>query len=95
MNDITPRFEEYTGDDPLGFVVSYNLHRRHMNESQRGMVGAKLANLQHGGDRKSEEIKSAIAPLVTQKQSAEMLNIGLDSIKRSKQALPSVAVNPY
>jgi hypothetical protein len=43
-----PRIEEYSGDDPLGFVISHNLHRRHMNESQRGMVGAKLANLGKG-----------------------------------------------
>ena len=87
INGITPRCEEYTGDDPLGFVVSHNLHRRHMNESQRGMVGAKLANLQHGGQ--GGTLNSAIAPLnsVTQKQAAEMLNVGVDSIKRSKQVL--------
>ena len=50
-----------------------------MNESQRGMVGAKLANLQHGGQ--GGKLNSAIAPLnpVTQKQAAEMLNIGVDS----------------
>jgi ParB-like chromosome segregation protein Spo0J len=89
MVDVDPIFSEYEGTDPLTFVVSHNLHRRHLNESQRGMVGAKLANMQQGGDRKSDEIKSAIAPLITQKQAAAMLNIGVDSIKRSKTVLKS------
>jgi ParB-like chromosome segregation protein Spo0J len=83
--DVDPVFAEYDGTEPLAFVVSHNLHRRHLSESQRGMVGAKLANLQKGDNQ-----HSAIAlpnPPVTQKQAAEMLNIGVDSIKRSKQVL--------
>ena len=87
--EVDPVFAEYDGTEPLAFVVSHNLHRRHLNESQRGMVGAKLAQLQHGGNRGNQYTggKSAIAPLPTQKQAAEMLNIGVDSIKRSKQVL--------
>jgi hypothetical protein len=42
-----PRIE-YSGTDPLGFVVSHNLHRRHMTESQRAMVAAKMANMPEG-----------------------------------------------
>lgn len=56
-------------------------------ESQRAMVAAKMANLKHGGDRKSGEIKSAIAHLnmVTRKQAAEMLNVGVDSLAESRR----------
>lgn len=60
---VAPRFTDYTGDDPVGFVVSANLKRRHLNESQRAMVGATIKPLFEeqararqsaaGGDRKS------------------------------------------
>jgi hypothetical protein len=50
------------------------------------VVGAKLANLQHGGDRKSDEIKSAIAPLISQREAAEMLNIGESTVTATPEA---------
>jgi hypothetical protein len=42
---VPPRTERYIGTDPLGFVISSNLRRRHLNESQRGMVAQRLAQL--------------------------------------------------
>ncbi|MBX5463690.1 MAG: hypothetical protein IRZ28_21715 [Steroidobacteraceae bacterium] len=33
---------EYTGDDPLGFVVSMNLHRRHLTEGQKAALALEL-----------------------------------------------------
>src|SRR5262245_33557210 len=42
-----------TDADPLQFVLDKNLKRRHLTESQRAMVAAKIANLEHGGDRRS------------------------------------------
>ena len=39
---------EYVGDDPLGIVLSKNLHRRHLTESQRAVIAAKLANMPVG-----------------------------------------------
>lgn len=42
---IKPRFDEWkpsNGESPLDYVVSLNLKRRHLNESQRGMVGAAI-----------------------------------------------------
>lgn len=46
---VEPRFQEWRGrrdhDSVVAWVVSENLHRRHLNESQRGMVAARLKYL--------------------------------------------------
>jgi ParB-like chromosome segregation protein Spo0J len=68
----------YEGNDPVGFVVSLNLKRRHLSESQRAMVAAKLATFGHGGDR----AKSPIGDL-TQAEAAELLNVGKRSVERA------------
>ena len=40
---VEPHFKELNGQgSPMDFVLSMNLHRRHLNESQRALVGAKL-----------------------------------------------------
>ena len=56
---IEPETIEYTGDDPLGLVISQNINRRHLTTSQRSVAAAKLANLAHGGDRRSEKFQDA------------------------------------
>ena len=73
----------YSGADPVGFVVSLNLHRRHLNESQRSMVSARLANLSHGGDRKADQ-DANLRLDVTRVQAAEMLNVSERSVKRDR-----------
>ena len=33
---MEPFYDSYDGDDPLGFVVSQNVARRHLDDSQAG-----------------------------------------------------------
>mgnify|MGYP000677028556 CR=1 FL=1 len=37
---ITPRFEEYQGDDLVEFVLAQNLHRRHLSAGQAATIVA-------------------------------------------------------
>ena len=48
---IFAEFYEEGDGNPLAYVLSKNLNRRHLNESQRAMVAAKLETLRHGGAR--------------------------------------------
>jgi ParB-like chromosome segregation protein Spo0J len=83
---------EYTGGDPLGFVISHNLQRRHLTESQRAMVTAKLAKLPKGRPAENTEI-SVFKP--TQTEAAKMLNVSVDSVqfarKVQEQGTPELA----
>jgi len=80
--DIVPSLIKWEGTgDPTQWVVSQNLHRRHLTESQRAMVAARLATLGHGGDRS----KGSIDPLnVTQSEAAEVLSVSVPSVKRAR-----------
>lgn len=39
---LTPKFETYTGEKPLEFVISGNLKRRHLTESQRAVIAQDI-----------------------------------------------------
>ena len=45
---IEGRYEVYTGDDPIGFVIAQNERRRHMSEAELAFIGKDLAKLKHG-----------------------------------------------
>jgi hypothetical protein len=76
---VIPSVTQYAGDNPLAFVVSRNLHRRHLNESQRAMVAARLANLQRGANQHSEGMPIGRA--------AELLNTSERSVARAREVL--------
>lgn len=71
-------FREYEGDDAAAFVVSLNLHRRHLTESQRAMVAAKLANMNQG--ERTDVQPSANLQKVSQADAADMLNVSTRSV---------------
>ena len=92
MANVTPEFVEFEGDDPVRFVVTTNLHRRHLNESQRAMVAADLANMRQG-ERTDLEL-SASMQKVSQPEAASLLNISTRIVasasKVKTEAIPEV-----
>jgi hypothetical protein len=58
MAGIAPTFIEFTGDDPLAFVIDANLHRRHLSAGQKAAIASDIASRERGGDRKSAAYKN-------------------------------------
>jgi hypothetical protein len=80
---IELKTRRYGGDDPIGFVLSANLHRRHLDTSQRAMVAASLAKLEIGTNRHSKKDGPSI------EVAAQLLNVGRASVERAKIVLNS------
>ena len=74
----------YDGEDPLGFVISHNLNRRHLDESQRAMIAARLANMM-GVGRPSKDI----APIgaISGSEAADRMSVGRRNVVRAKKVL--------
>src|SRR5262249_43430564 len=73
--------KDFAGDDPIGFVLSANLHRRHLNESQRAMVAAKLTSLEVGANQHTKGQGTSIDV------ASKLLNVGRASIDRARKVL--------
>jgi N6-adenosine-specific RNA methylase IME4 len=80
---VEPHFEEFDGEDPVAFVVSKNVARRHLDESQRALAAARIATLQNG-QRKSA---SPIGEGRSQAEAAQILNVGKRSVERARDVL--------
>jgi len=75
---IEPTFTVYQGDDPVSYVVSLNLRRRHLSKSQRAMVAAKLATLKDG--QRADLVEGL--PIG---RASELLNVGERSVARARE----------
>jgi ParB-like chromosome segregation protein Spo0J len=81
---IEPEFREWNGDGSLvAFVVSLNLHRRHLDESQRSLVAAKIATLDVG----RPENNSANLQNLSQPEAAALLNVSTRSVASARKVL--------
>jgi N6-adenosine-specific RNA methylase IME4 len=68
--------------DPLAYVISQNLKRRHMDESQRAMAAARIANMRQGG----QPTEPANLP-VRQSDAAARLNVSERLVRDAKTVL--------
>jgi ParB-like chromosome segregation protein Spo0J len=82
---VEPRFEEFAGDNPLSYVISLNLARRHLTDSQRAMIAARIANVRQGERRDLQH--SANLQKVSRADAARMLSVSPRSVASAAQVL--------
>lgn len=80
---LEPMVREINADegDPFSLVVSLNLHRRHLTESQRALIAAKLANMRQG--ERTDLQPSANLPKVSQAEAARRLGVSERSVRHA------------
>jgi N6-adenosine-specific RNA methylase IME4 len=67
-------YVEFDGDDPLAFVLSKNLSRRHLSVSQRAAIAAQLVSWERGMNQHTAKTDGGSANLQT-RQAARALSI--------------------
>jgi hypothetical protein len=77
------KFEHYEGEDPLGYVLSLNLHRRHLTASQRAALAAEIADMESGARTDLEP--SAKLREVSQTEAAEKLDVSERYVQEAKK----------
>jgi hypothetical protein len=84
---IVPSTKEFAGAI-VRFVITHNLHRRHLTDSQRAMVAARLARRRPGNFSQIELVDiNEFAP--TQHEVAAMMCVTTTSIQKAKQVTTS------
>jgi ParB-like chromosome segregation protein Spo0J len=85
--DIAVPAQTFTGtdDEALEHVIALNVRRRHLNESQRAMVAAKLANITRT-DTLKHGARPATLPIgkVSQPAAARMLSVSDRLVRHAK-----------
>lgn len=96
---IEPKYDFYTGDDPVGFIISANLRRRHLGTSQRAMIAARMAELpattETATATESNELHAESLNLgLTVEEAAEAMNVSeaqVDAAKRVRRSSKALA----
>ena len=81
--NVLPKFIEYSGEDPFGYVISQNINRRQLNRGQLALAAARFATLRQG--QKSADTAFA----VTQGEVAKRFGVSIDTIHRARVVIES------
>lgn len=88
---IKPRFRnlECVDGDALGYVWSANVTRRHLNQAQKALAAAKMANFMERGAYPRDTISATMAdmPKVTSQIVASQAGVSERTITRARQVL--------
>jgi ParB-like chromosome segregation protein Spo0J len=85
---IEPRFREVSPTDPAAYIVSLNIHRRHLTTIQRKAIAAELATLANGTNQFQQKVGGSNDPptddAMSNAQAASFMNVSAASVKRQK-----------
>ena len=86
-----PKYEQFKGThaQAVAFVMSANLHRRHLTVSQRAAIAAQLATTAHGGDRTDQgaNLRLETPPPLSRAEAAAKLNVSERSVDTAAKVI--------
>ncbi len=77
---LAPVVKTFEGADPAAFIISLNLRRRHLTESQRAMVASRLAQMP--AHRPKGE---AGGSTLSQAQAAQLLQVSRSAVQQARK----------
>lgn len=80
---VPPIMTSYTGRDPLAYVLSANLHRRHLDASQRSLIASNVANMRQG---ERSDLPS-IGGKLSRSDAGKLLNVSEKSVERAAKVI--------
>jgi hypothetical protein len=82
MAGVKPTYEQYTGSDPRGYVISVNAMRRDLTKGQRACVAQELATAPEGNPNRNSPNSASYE--LTMDETAEKMGVGLTSVKDAR-----------
>jgi ParB-like chromosome segregation protein Spo0J len=91
-------FTEYTGTDPLGYVVALNIRRRHLSASQKATIALVIeeeiskkakVNMAEGGRVSQDRETLSAGPVHAAKKAAEIVGVSSGYVSDAKRIAAS------
>jgi hypothetical protein len=81
----------------ISYIISTNIHRRHLTVDQRADIADELAKLRPGDNQHTREVasKEATSPVMTQGEAAKAMGVSRATVQRIhsvKESAPDLAV---
>lgn len=89
LNVARPLMVAYEGDDPVGYVLSKNLHRRHLDAGARAIIIARLVEWQEGAGKPSRSL-TKYGNFTTLDQAAALAGVSKSTIQKAKKAVRAI-----
>lgn len=86
--NVVPTYQEIETQNPLAYVISANIHRRHLTTTQRAAIAAELANMKSGHRTDlGQNCPRSDEPAISIEQAAELMNVSPRSVKNAKKTM--------